>query len=196
MVSITPHKAHTCLRHQHHHTDIALRAETTQCAVFRRPLHPEILSKLIHSLTHSRNTLVLDANKTGLGEARATKTGTMGWAPPENVVGAVLAAPDQDTFAVGVDICFLVAHATLKLDYVSMFGNKVRGMPVLWRGRRSGCEAGEAAAHSNKGGGAHDAKLAVFPQKMACRLSCTSRYFHTLLPLQRQSVSQPNQQKP
>ena len=80
------------------------------------------------------------------------KTGTIGWTPPDNVVGAVLAAPDQDTFAVGVDICFLVAHAALKPDYVSMFGNQVRGMSVPGEGvgRAVREEGEERALHHNE----------------------------------------------
>lgn len=86
------------------------------------------MSNLARCLTPIENTLAVVANSTGLGEVRGLKTGTLGWTPLENVLGEVEAAPNQDTFAVAVDLCYMLAHPRLKNEIVNMWAHTVRGM--------------------------------------------------------------------
>lgn len=69
---------------------------------------------------------------TGLGEIRVAKTNTMGWSPLKSVDGEVESAPAQDTFAVGVDLCSIVAHPDLKKasGVVDMLSHSVRYVSV------------------------------------------------------------------
>ncbi|CAM9930853.1 unnamed protein product, partial [Laminaria digitata] len=46
----------------------------------------------------------------GVGETRPAKTGSLGRLPLENILGEVVADPNQDVFAVGVDMCFILAN--------------------------------------------------------------------------------------
>lgn len=61
---------------------------------------------------------------------RTIKTGTIGWCPLENAHVEVEAAPAQDTFAVGVDLCFILGHPDVMDGVVNMFSHPVRGMSV------------------------------------------------------------------
>lgn len=88
------------------------------------------MSNLTRCLTPINNTLVLVAKSTGLGEVRGLKTGTLGWIPLENVLEEVEAAPNQDAFAVAVDMCYMLAHPRLKNEIVNMWAHTVRGMSV------------------------------------------------------------------
>lgn len=74
--------------------------------------------------------VALATNTTGLGERRAAKTGTLGRVPVENILGDVLAAPNQDAFAAGSDSCFLVIHPDMKTGGANMWTYWVRGMPI------------------------------------------------------------------
>lgn len=69
---------------------------------------------------------------------RVVGTGTMGWCPLENASADVEAAPAQDTFAVGVDLCSIVGHPDMKNanGVINMWSHPVSDMPV----------AGEASA--------------------------------------------------
>ena len=69
-----------------------------------------------------------------MGEARAIQTGTLARVPLENVLGEVIAAPEQDVFAVGVDLCFLLANPGLRTKHDSMWIHWVRGVPVAGGG--------------------------------------------------------------
>lgn len=100
------------------------------CGVSLSSPQPDNLSSLTRCLTLDHNTLVLVANTTGLGETRRVRTGTLGWTPLENVLGDVEAAPNQDSFAVGVDLCFILAHPTWKTEVVAMWSHSVRGVSV------------------------------------------------------------------
>lgn len=99
-------------------------------AGFRFPPRPDNLKNLTRFLTpnHATLVLVLVTNIIGRGEVRHTRTGTLGWTPLENMLDDVVAAPDQDTFAVGVDVCFILARPDLKYDDASMFAHPVRGV--------------------------------------------------------------------
>ena len=67
---------------------------------------------------------------------RIVGTGTVGWSPLENVHVEVEAAPAQDTFAVGVDLCSIVAHPDMKKanGVLNMWSHPVSGMPRGWWG--------------------------------------------------------------
>lgn len=53
------------------------------------------------------------------------RMGTVGRVPPENFDRAVEAAPDHDTFAVGADLCFMLARPDLMNEDVNMFTHSV-----------------------------------------------------------------------
>ena len=69
-----------------------------------------------------------------MGERTIVGTGTVGWSPLRNVPAEVEAAPD--TFAVGVDLCSIVAHPDMKKanGVLSMWSHPVSGMPRGWWG--------------------------------------------------------------
>ena len=57
----------------------------------------------------------------------------MGWIPLENMRGDVTAAPDQDAFSVGVDVCSILAKPAIKSEDVSIWSCSVRGDAlVVW----------------------------------------------------------------
>ena len=98
---------------------------------FDCPPQPDDISCLKRSLTQiNYTTLVLFTNTTGLGEMRVVNTGTLGWSPLENVHVEVEAAPNQDTFAVGVDLCFILARPDMKDGVTNIFCPPVRGMSM------------------------------------------------------------------
>ena len=61
-----------------------------------------------------------------MGEKRGVRAGTLGRVPLESVRGEVQAAPNHDTFAVAADLCFILAHPTLKNEDVNMWTHSVR----------------------------------------------------------------------
>lgn len=52
--------------------------------------------------------------------------GTLGRVPLENFHQAVEAAPNHDTFAVGGDLCFILAHPDRQHEDVNMWTHSVR----------------------------------------------------------------------
>lgn len=60
--------------------------------------------------------------------------GTLGRTPFENVLGEVEAAPNQDTFAVAVDLCFMLAHPSKKCEDINMWTHTVRGISAAGGG--------------------------------------------------------------
>ena len=80
-------------------------------------------------------------NATGVGERRPIKTGDLGRVPPENVVGEVAASPNQDVFAFGVDLCFILTKPALRTKNDCLWIHWVRGVSVAaggWSGREGG----------------------------------------------------------
>lgn len=87
-----------------------------------------------------------------MGERRSIKNGTLARVPLENVLGEVLALPNQDTFSVGVDTCFILASPALRNTNDDMWIHWVRGVPVAGGGYRSGCEGGGSDVIPTAGG--------------------------------------------
>lgn len=52
--------------------------------------------------------------------------GTLGRSPLENTHSEVAAVPNQDVFAVGVDLCFILAHPSKKGEDINMWTHSVR----------------------------------------------------------------------
>lgn len=60
--------------------------------------------------------------------------GTLGRSPLENTHSEVAAVPNQDAFAVGVDLCFILAHPSKKGEDINMWTHSVRGKCIRgWR---------------------------------------------------------------
>ncbi|CAM9460144.1 unnamed protein product [Laminaria digitata] len=57
----------------------------------------------------------------GNGEMKGVRMGTLGRVPLENFHEAVQAAPNHDTFAVGGDLCFILAHPDRQHEDVNMW---------------------------------------------------------------------------
>lgn len=77
--------------------------------------------------------------------------GTLGRSPPENTRREVAAAPNQDAFAVGVDLCFILAHPTKKGEDINMWTHSVRDTPVA----AGGGSVGRAVMAGARGRGVH-----------------------------------------
>lgn len=60
--------------------------------------------------------------------------GTLGRSPLENTRNEVAAAPDQDAFAVGVDLCFILVHPSKKCEDINLWTHSVRGTRVTGGG--------------------------------------------------------------
>lgn len=80
------------------------------------------------------------------------KNGTLSRVPLENVIGHVLAAANQDTFALGVDTCFILANPAIRTRNDDMWVHWVRGMSVAGGGGRLGCEGGGSSVLPRNGG--------------------------------------------
>lgn len=89
---------------------------------------------------------------------RGARMGTLGRSPPENTRSVVAASPNQDAFAVGVDLCFILAHPSKKGEDINMWTHSVRGTPVAAGGGSVGraCDDGCAGGvvHGKTNGGA------------------------------------------
>ena len=73
-------------------------------------------------------------NITGVGERRPLKTGRLDRVPLENLLGEVIAAPNQDVFSFGVDLCYILVKPSLRTKSDCMWLHWVRGMPVAGGG--------------------------------------------------------------
>ena len=56
---------------------------------------------------------------------KGVRMGTLGRVPLENFHQAVEAAPNHDTFAVGGDLCFILAHPDRQHEDVNMWTHSV-----------------------------------------------------------------------
>lgn len=141
MAAVTPLSSRTYHCRPRRHTD-NLSSVKTRRAIFRclqqphtlQTLTQKLTQKLTRSITPSHEVLVLVANTTGLGERRGAKMGAMGRVPVENIIGDVLAAPNQDAFAAGCDACFLVIHPDMKTGDANLWTHWVRGMSLTGEG--------------------------------------------------------------
>lgn len=126
--------------------------------------------------------LVLIVNTAGLGEQRPVRTGTLGRVPVENMLGEVLAVPNQDAFAAGSDSCFLVMQPGMKTGGVNLWAHWVRSVFVAGEGvGRTVRKEGEGV-HSNEQWCYAGYTMAVLHQLTASRCVCFSTFYGALLP--------------